>query len=160
MKILKMREKGMKLGFLVTSGGAWGGKGLDGNVQQRRLCWTSMAGKGFGMRPRFKYTGKLQPGELSPTRTVPKEILRPSYAGDGIPKEASPKAPWDIEVKSEADIEAMRVSGRLAREVGSPRRRIDHRCEIFVEFEMPLLFVLGAGHRRAHGKTRSFDGRN
>ncbi|KAJ8901512.1 hypothetical protein NDN08_007356 [Rhodosorus marinus] len=76
MNILKMREKGMKLGFLVTSGGAWGGKGLEGNVQQRRLCWTSMAGKGFGMRPRFKYT-----------------------------------------VKSEADIEAMRVSGRLAREV-------------------------------------------
>jgi len=112
-----MREKGMKLGFLVTSGGAGGGKGLDGNVQRRRLCWTSMAAKGFGMRPRFKYTGKLQPGELSPTRTVPKEILRPSYAGDGIPREPSPRAPWDIEVKSEADIEAMKVSGRLAREV-------------------------------------------
>ncbi|KAJ8901513.1 hypothetical protein NDN08_007357 [Rhodosorus marinus] len=77
-----------------------------------------MSTKGFG-RPRqvFKYTGKVRPGIVSPKRSVPGVIMRPSYADDGIPKEKQPQKPWEIEIKSEEDIAAMRISGRLAREV-------------------------------------------
>mmetsp|Transcript_21681 Transcript_21681/g.27250 ORF Transcript_21681/g.27250 Transcript_21681/m.27250 type:complete len:367 (+) Transcript_21681:83-1183(+) len=82
----------------------------------------NMVGKGFGApkkerKPKFKYTGTTVPGILSPTRKVPENILRPDYAADGVPKAKSPVFPWDIEVKTEEDIEGMRVSGRIAREV-------------------------------------------
>ena len=43
-------------------------------------------GFGFGAKPKadkYKYSGRLKPGVLSPTREVPKEILRPDYALDG-----------------------------------------------------------------------------
>lgn len=77
-----------------------------------------MQGKGFGIpRQQFKFTGGVKPGKLSPKRTVPDDIVGPDYAVDGKPKGKLPSLPWEIEVKSKSDIEAMRVSGRLAREV-------------------------------------------
>ena len=48
------------------------------------------ASKGFGFGAKkeakgdkFKYTGRLKPGVLSPPRDVPADILRPDYALDG-----------------------------------------------------------------------------
>lgn len=43
-------------------------------------------GFGFGAKPKadkYKYSGRLKPGVLSPTREVPEEIMRPDYALDG-----------------------------------------------------------------------------
>tara|TARA_B110001452_G_scaffold8579_1_gene7493 strand:- start:42 stop:1415 length:1374 start_codon:yes stop_codon:yes gene_type:complete len=65
----------------------------------------------------FRYTGRVRPGKRSPTREVPPSIVRPDYAGDGRPKARGPLLPWQIEVKSEKDIEGMRAAGRVAREV-------------------------------------------
>jgi len=48
---------------------------------------------------------------------VPANILRPDYADDGRPKARGPLLPWQVEVKTPADIEGMRVAGRVAREV-------------------------------------------
>ena len=62
------------------------------------------------------YTGRVTPGKQSPIRRIPAGIARPDYADDGEPK-AKGLLPGQIEVKSAKDIEAMRVVGRLAREV-------------------------------------------
>ena len=62
------------------------------------------------------YTGRVTPGTQSPTRRVPAGIARPDYADDGQPKTRG-LLPGQIEVKNAKDIEAMRVVGRLAREV-------------------------------------------
>jgi methionyl aminopeptidase len=69
---------------------------------------------GFAKKDTFRYTGRMRPGTRSPTRTVPGNIRRPDYAEDGQPKETGS---WQIERKSAKDIEAMRIAGRVAREV-------------------------------------------
>lgn len=76
-------------------------------------------GRGFTVRrvPGFKYHGKQRPGKLSPPRVVPETIPRPDYVSDGIPKGRVPRFPWDIEVKTAEEVEAMRYAGRVAREV-------------------------------------------
>ena len=78
-----------------------------------------MMGGGFGApaKDTFKYAGKMRPGRQSPPRKVPKGIKLPDYARDGRPKAKGPILPWQIEVKSAADIEGMRAAGRIAREV-------------------------------------------
>lgn len=86
------------------------------------------AGKGFGApsAPKFKFTGKLKPGEISPTLLVPSHIGRPDYAVDGIPKNTGAKArgnPWDVVPLDPADIPRMRTAGRLAREVHNAQSR-------------------------------------
>jgi len=92
-------------------------------------------GGGFGAAARdtFKYSGKVRPGKQSPKRSVPKSISKPDYWKDGQPKARGPMLPWQIQKKSEADIEGMRAAGRIAREVldlagaavapGAPRTR-------------------------------------
>lgn len=45
-------------------------------------------GFGFGMKKdpkvdKYKYSGRLKPGVLSPTRLVPADTMRPDYALDG-----------------------------------------------------------------------------
>ena len=62
------------------------------------------------------YTGLVTPGKQSPTRAIPAGITRPDYADDGEPKTKG-LLPGQIEIKSAKDIDAMRVVGRLAREV-------------------------------------------
>lgn len=80
-------------------------------------------GKGFGSMlkqvkiDRFRYTGPLRPGTLSPTRSVPEHIKRPKYAKSGIPRDKRPKVPWDIEIKDADTIARMRVAGKHAREI-------------------------------------------
>lgn len=57
-------------------------------------------------------------GSLSPRRLVPSSIKRPDYAASGIPNAMnSLRPPWMIETKTAADIQKMRVAGRIAREV-------------------------------------------
>lgn len=66
----------------------------------------------------FSYAGKLRPGRQSPRRTVPPTVVTPDYASTGVPNQHGSLLPWQqIEVKSAADIQGMRVAGRLAREV-------------------------------------------
>lgn len=78
-------------------------------------------GRGFGFSihqiPRFKFTGKLRPGDLSAPREVPKEISRPDYWKDGQPKSKLPRFAWEITALQPEEIEKMRVSCRIAREV-------------------------------------------
>jgi methionyl aminopeptidase len=76
-------------------------------------------GKGFGAlkKPAFKYTGSVVPGILGQPLEVPPSILRPDYALDGIPKSKSRGLPWEVFPQTAEDIERMRVSGRIAREV-------------------------------------------
>jgi len=65
----------------------------------------------------FRYSGSVRPGKQSPRRSVKNGIELPEYAKSGTPSTKG-IMPWDnIEVKSEADIEKMRVSGRIAREI-------------------------------------------
>ncbi|PXF45294.1 Methionine aminopeptidase 1A [Gracilariopsis chorda] len=77
------------------------------------------APRGFGLHqiPRFKFTGKLRPGRLSPRRTVPETVPRPDYWKDGRPKAKLPRYPWEIDSLNEEQIERMRESGRMAREI-------------------------------------------
>lgn len=75
-------------------------------------------GKGFGkLIPKFKFTGKLRPGFITPRLEVPDDIPRPNYWKSGRPRSKTPKFPWDVEVKTPDEIAAMRTAGRLAREV-------------------------------------------
>ena len=77
-----------------------------------------MMGGGFGSSVEsFPYTGTTRPGKQTPTRKIPGTIQKPDYANDGTPKAKGPLLPWQIEVKNEADIQAMRAAGRVAREV-------------------------------------------
>eukprot|EP00953_Heterococcus_sp_UTEX-ZZ885_P008432 5057-Heterococcus_DN1.PRE.2 len=79
-----------------------------------------MMNKGFGGKPRvpkFKYTGSVRPGAMSPTRPVPAEIMRPEYADTGKVVTNPPRFPWVIEEKTAHDIECMRAAGKIAREV-------------------------------------------
>lgn len=77
------------------------------------------APRGFGLKdiPRFKFTGKLRPGIVSLQRAVPDSIDKPDYWKDGRPKAKLPRFAWEIEPLSADEIEKMRVSGRIAREI-------------------------------------------
>lgn len=70
---------------------------------------------------RFPYAGSVRPGLQSPQKTVlvASADLLPDYALDGRPKKGSnsPLLPWVIEVKKPEEIEKMRASGKLAREI-------------------------------------------
>ena len=53
----------------------------------------------------FRYTGRLRPGKLSPTRLVPAHIQKPDYAHDGQPKSSGSWLPWrQIEVKDAKEL--------------------------------------------------------
>lgn len=75
--------------------------------------------KGFAVTqiPKFKFTGKLRPGTLSEPKEVPAEIGRPDYAKDGRPKSKLPRFQWEITTLTPDEIEKMKVSGRIAREI-------------------------------------------
>jgi methionyl aminopeptidase len=66
----------------------------------------------------FVFTGSLRPGIVSPKRTVPPEIQKPEYAETGEPiSERASKSSISIDVKNSEQIEGMRASCRIAREV-------------------------------------------
>jgi methionyl aminopeptidase len=59
--------------------------------------------------PRDSKTGLLTQGSLSPTRFVPAEIMRPEYVG-----KTAPAANTKGDVRTAAEIEKIRESGRIA----------------------------------------------
>ncbi len=61
---------------------------------------------------KLKADQPLQPGQISPKRSVPEHIPRPDYAETGRPKSTEPPL-----VKSPEDIERMRLACTAAREV-------------------------------------------
>lgn len=75
-----------------------------------------LVARGFGASSKFPFSGKLRPGAQSPMAEVPRHIIRPDYAADGIPK-ALKGSPWDVRPQSDDTIKKMRVAGRFAREV-------------------------------------------
>mmetsp|Transcript_30415 Transcript_30415/g.97045 ORF Transcript_30415/g.97045 Transcript_30415/m.97045 type:complete len:347 (-) Transcript_30415:47-1087(-) len=91
---------------VLASAAAYGGRTMP-----------RMASKGFGARPKFKYTGAVRPGKISPTRPVPETIAMPPYAKSGRPRDSSPAFPWVVEIKTDDEIERMRKAGRAAREI-------------------------------------------
>lgn len=75
--------------------------------------------RGFGLHqiPRFHFTGKLRPGKVSARKEVSSSIPRPDYWKDGVPKARHPRFPWDITALTDEEVEKMRVSCRMAREI-------------------------------------------
>ncbi|XP_076618389.1 methionine aminopeptidase 1 [Colletes latitarsis] len=70
--------------------------------------------------PSFHYTGKLRPYKREPRREVPEHIKRPDYAIDptGVPvSEQAVRGSAQIKVLDDEEIEGMRVSCKLGREV-------------------------------------------
>nr|CAH7722805.1 unnamed protein product [Callosobruchus chinensis] len=82
--------------------------------------------------PHYNFTGKLRPFPQSPKRTVPESIKRPDY-GDhpqGIPiSEQAVRGSGLIKVLDDEEIEAMRVSCKLGREVLDEAARV---CDVGV----------------------------
>ena len=94
---------------------ARGGGGVKSTKSKRKVSTKAATAK----IDNFKYAGNVKPAEQSPTRAVPKAIMRPDYAADGRPKATGPMLPWQIEVKSAKDIEG---SARRARRARGARR--------------------------------------
>ncbi|XP_071440374.1 methionine aminopeptidase 1 [Hetaerina americana] len=86
------------------------GEGVDSkDDQDQRPVW-----------PNYRFTGKLRPHAQSKRRTVPSHIPRPDYAThpEGIPlSEQKMKGSAQIRTLTEEEIEGMRVSCKLGREV-------------------------------------------
>ena len=72
-------------------GGGGGGFGAGGgggkSTKSKRKVSTKAA---TAKIDNFKYAGNVKPAEQSPTRAVPKTIMRPDYAADGRPKAREP----------------------------------------------------------------------
>ena len=102
-------------GFGKPAAKKGGAKKAGGGTKKR----AASSGSGFASMPKdtFKYTGTMRPGIQSPPRTIPSNIIKPDYADDGRPKAGGPLLPWQIEVKTAADIKGMRIAGRVAREI-------------------------------------------
>nr|CAI5837020.1 unnamed protein product [Callosobruchus analis] len=88
---------------------------------------TSDKDAGYNPWPHYNFTGKLRPFPQSPKRTVPESIKRPDY-GDhpqGIPiSEQAVKGSGLIKVLDDEEIEGMRVSCKLGREVLDEAARV------------------------------------
>lgn len=101
----------------------------NNNTRKKRNGSASSAGKGFASNnmllsrgvtdDNFPYVGSVRPGRQSPQRVVrDAKIVLPDYAIDGRPRKGrEPLLPWVIEVKTPAEIEKMRASGKLARDI-------------------------------------------
>ncbi|VDD75605.1 unnamed protein product [Mesocestoides corti] len=66
----------------------------------------------------YHFTGPLRPSQKTPYRAVPAHIRRPDYADTGIPvSEREAKSSHSIISLNDEEMESMRVTGKLAREV-------------------------------------------
>ncbi|KZT54293.1 methionine aminopeptidase [Calocera cornea HHB12733] len=92
--------------------------GIKGSFFCNQDCFKRSSGK-HDPWPFFTYTGSVRPAyPLSPRREVPESIPKPDYWKDGIPKsERSFDAQRNPRILNKQEIEGMRVSCRLAREV-------------------------------------------
>ncbi|KAG9452419.1 hypothetical protein H6P81_005323 [Aristolochia fimbriata] len=75
--------------------------------------------------PHFDWTGPLRPYPISNRRSVPANIEKPDWAIDGIPKiEPSSDLQNIVEIKTKDQIEIMRETCRIAREVLDAAARV------------------------------------
>ncbi|XP_027905477.1 methionine aminopeptidase 1A-like isoform X1 [Vigna unguiculata] len=75
--------------------------------------------------PYFDWTGSLRPSPISSKRIVPDHIDKPDWADDGIPKiEPNSVLQYTVEVKTPDQIERMRETCHIAREVLDAAARI------------------------------------
>ncbi|KAH7659502.1 Peptidase M24 methionine aminopeptidase protein [Dioscorea alata] len=75
--------------------------------------------------PYFDWSGTLRPHRISTMRSVPITIERPDWANDGIPKvEPSSDLQNIVEIKTPEQIERMRETCRIAREVLDAAARV------------------------------------
>ncbi|RLN17763.1 methionine aminopeptidase 1A [Panicum miliaceum] len=98
------------------------------NAQQSPEGWKYCLKKGRTRSlqlPRFEWTGPLRPYPISKMRVVPDEIEKPDWALDGIPKiEPNSDLQKRVEIKTPEQIERMRETCRIAREVLDAAARI------------------------------------
>ncbi|KAK9103211.1 hypothetical protein Sjap_020465 [Stephania japonica] len=75
--------------------------------------------------PYFDWTGTLRPYPISGSRVVPDHIEKPDWAADGIPKiEPNSDLQNVVEIKTQEQIEKMRETCRIAREVLDAAARV------------------------------------
>uniref|UniRef100_A0A0D9XLC7 Methionine aminopeptidase n=1 Tax=Leersia perrieri TaxID=77586 RepID=A0A0D9XLC7_9ORYZ len=75
--------------------------------------------------PRYDWTGPLRPYPISKMRVVPDKIEKPDWALDGIPKiEPDSDLQKSVEIKTPEQIERMRETCRIAREVLDAAARV------------------------------------
>ncbi|KAL6953772.1 Microtubule-associated protein 1A [Sarracenia purpurea var. burkii] len=75
--------------------------------------------------PHFDWTGSLRPYPISKRRAVPAQINQPDWAIDGIPKiEPNSDLQHIVEIKTIEQIERMRETCRIAREVLDAAARV------------------------------------
>lgn len=75
--------------------------------------------------PHFDWTGPLRPYPISQKRQIPAHIDQPDWAIDGIPKiEPSSDLQHVVEIKTQDQIERMRETSRIGREVLDAAARI------------------------------------
>ncbi|KAG9136065.1 hypothetical protein Leryth_025924 [Lithospermum erythrorhizon] len=75
--------------------------------------------------PHFDWTGSLRPYPISKKREVPAHVELPDWASDGNPKiEPSSDLQHSVEIKTPEQIEKMRETCRIAREVLDAAARI------------------------------------
>ncbi|KAL6641291.1 hypothetical protein ACP70R_019472 [Stipagrostis hirtigluma subsp. patula] len=90
--------------------------------------WEYCTRKGRGRTsqlPHFNWTGPLRPYPISKMRVVPDEIEKPDWALDGIPKiEPNSDLQKRVEIKTPEQIERMRETCRIAREVLDAAARV------------------------------------
>ncbi|KAL5073235.1 hypothetical protein RYX36_012219 [Vicia faba] len=90
--------------------------------------WLYCVKRGQGRSPKLPYydwTGALRPYPISPKRIVPAHVVIPDWADDGIPIiEPNSDLQHTVEIKSPDQIERMRETCRIGREVLDAAARI------------------------------------
>lgn len=116
---LRLSSKSIASNVCTTASSVYMGKSSKSKSKSSKQRAQRSMSKGFGLSqmPRFDFTGELRPGTISPKRTIPEAILKPDYWKDGLPKDRHPKFPWDIKALTDQQVEKMRVSCRMAREI-------------------------------------------
>ncbi|XP_004308462.1 PREDICTED: methionine aminopeptidase 1A-like isoform X2 [Fragaria vesca subsp. vesca] len=103
-------------------------KQSDGTGNTENEGWLYCMKKGQSRSPKlpyFEWTGTLRPYPISSKRVVPSHIDLPDWAADGIPKEEpSSDLQRIVEIKTPDQIERMRETCRIAREVLDAAARV------------------------------------
>jgi methionyl aminopeptidase len=86
---------------------------------QRHFSCELQSAKGFGsIHKSFPFSGNLRPGKYSPIRSIPNSIVCPTYTNSGgHTKDSESIPPWHFLPTPPDDIEKVRRSCKIAREV-------------------------------------------
>ncbi|KAA3462164.1 Methionine aminopeptidase 1A-like protein [Gossypium australe] len=112
-------HKSVHLKAKLSSLGTDGAGGQNSDLASEG--WLYCLRKGQSRTPKlppFNWTGTLRPYPISVKRNVPAHIDNPDWANDGVPK-VEPNSDWQhrVEIKTPDQIERMRETCRIAREV-------------------------------------------